>query len=230
MDTEFMEPMLDRSDSNLFGEANVDKIKAQMAAGDNVVLLSNHQTEADPSCWSFILHEGHEDLARKMVLVAGDRVTTDVVAVPFSKARNLLCIFSKRHIENPPELKATKMRHNAKTMSAMLKLFKKGGQCIWVAPSGGRDRPVPETGKYAPAAFDAKSIEMFRLMASKVNDRTTHFYPVAMMTHRLFPPPAKLTPGALGEPRIAMRGSVNVKIADEIDARGDTTFAHSNVQ
>ena len=149
--------------------------------------------------------------------MAGDRVTTDVVAVPFSKARNLLCIFSKRHIENPPELKATKMRHNAKTMSAMLKLFKKGGQCIWVAPSGGRDRPVPETGKYAPAAFDAKSIEMFRLMASKVNDRTTHFYPVAMMTHRLFPPPAKLTPGALGEPRIAMRGSVNVKIADEID-------------
>ena len=36
-----------------------------------------------------------------MIMVAGDRVTTDVVAVPFSKGRNLLCIFSKKHIENP---------------------------------------------------------------------------------------------------------------------------------
>ena len=216
MDTAFMEPMLDRSDSVLVGEANLDKIEAQLAAGDNVVLLSNHQTEADPSCWSFILDGKHEALARSMILVAGDRVTTDVVAVPFSKARNLLCIFSKRHIENPPEQKATKMRHNAKTMSAMLKLLKGGGQCIWVAPSGGRDRPDPETGKYAVAPFDDKSVEMFRLMGSKAGT-TTHYYPVAMMTHRLFPPPKKLTAGALGDPRVAMRGSVNVKIGDEID-------------
>ncbi|EGB05537.1 hypothetical protein AURANDRAFT_3183, partial [Aureococcus anophagefferens] len=216
MDTAFMEPMLDRSDSVLVGEANLEKIEAQLAAGDNVVLLSNHQTEADPSCWSFILEGKHEALARSMILVAGDRVTTDVVAVPFSKARNLLCIFSKRHIENPPEQKATKMRHNAKTMSAMLKLLKGGGQCIWVAPSGGRDRPDPETGKYAVAPFDDKSVEMFRLMGSKAGT-TTHYYPVAMMTHRLFPPPKKLTAGALGEPRVAMRGSVNVKIGDEID-------------
>ena len=52
-----------------------------------------------------------------MIMVAGDRVTTDVVAVPFSKARNLLCIYSKRHIDNPPEEKSKKMRHNAKTMT-----------------------------------------------------------------------------------------------------------------
>ena len=52
-----------------------------------------------------------------MIMVAGDRVTTDVVAVPFSKARNLLCIYSKRHIDNPPEEKPKKMRHNAKTMT-----------------------------------------------------------------------------------------------------------------
>ena len=216
MDTEFMAPMLDRSDSVLLGEENLLKIEAQLAAGDNVVMLSNHQTEADPSAWSFILGEAHADLARDLILVAGDRVTTDVVAVPFSKARNLLCIFSKRHIENPPEEKATKMRHNAKTMSAMLRLLKAGGKCIWVAPSGGRDRPDPATDKYVPAKFDDKSIEMFRLMGTKAGTKT-HYYPVAMMTHRLFPPPKTLTPGALGEPRIAMRGSVNVNIGDEID-------------
>ena len=76
MDTEFMAPMLDRSDSVLLGEENLLKIEAQLAAGDNVVMLSNHQTEADPSAWSFILGEAHADLARDLILVAGDRVTT----------------------------------------------------------------------------------------------------------------------------------------------------------
>ena len=63
------------------------------------------------------LHENHERLEQDMIMVAGHRVTTDVVAVPFSKARNLLCIYSKRHIDNPPEEKPKKMRHNAKTMT-----------------------------------------------------------------------------------------------------------------
>ena len=74
-----MEPMLDRADSALVGGAVLDTIEAQLAAGDNVVLLSNHQTEADPSCWSFILDGDREPLARKMIMVAGDRVTADVV-------------------------------------------------------------------------------------------------------------------------------------------------------
>ena len=144
MDTAFMEPMcvssvllrrvdgvwgglffdvepfsrrLDPNDSVLLGSERVKDIEALLAKGDNVVLLSNHQTEADPSCWSFALHENHERLERDMIMVAGDRVTTDVVAVPFSKARNLLCIYSKRHIDNPPEEKPKKMRHNAKTMT-----------------------------------------------------------------------------------------------------------------
>jgi len=216
MDTAFMEPMLDPNDSVLLGSERVKDIEALLAKGDNVVLLSNHQTEADPSCWSFALHENHERLERDMIMVAGDRVTTDVVAVPFSKARNLLCIYSKRHIDNPPEEKPKKMRHNAKTMTAMLRLFKGGGKCIWVAPSGGRDRPNSD-GVYTPAAFDPKSVEMFRLMSAKAADKTTHFYPVAMMTHRLFPPPKTLTPGALGEPRRAIRGSVNIAIGEPID-------------
>ncbi|KAJ1458886.1 hypothetical protein M885DRAFT_512780 [Pelagophyceae sp. CCMP2097] len=217
MDTDFMAPLLDRADSRLSGLANLERIQAQLAAGDNVVLLSNHQTEADPSAWSFILDPVDATLSRRMIMVAGDRVTTDPVAVPFSKGRNLLCIYSKRHMENPPEDKPRKMRHNAKTMSAMLGLFREGGKLIWVAPSGGRDRPDSETDKYACAPFDAKSVDMFRLMSSKAKTTKTHFYPVAMMTHRLFPPPKKLTPGALGEPRIAMKGSVNVAFGDEID-------------
>ena len=102
MDTAFMEPMLDPADSVLLGSERVKDIEALLAKGDNVVLLSNHQTEADPSCWSFALHENHERLERDMIMVAGDRVTTDVERA-FLKARNLLCIYSKRHIDNPPE-------------------------------------------------------------------------------------------------------------------------------
>ncbi len=271
-DVEPFSRRLDPNDSVLLGSERVADIEALLAKGDNVVLLSNHQTEADPSCWSFALHENHERLERDMIMVAGDRVTTDVVAVPFSKARNLLCIYSKRHIDNPPEEKSKKMRHNAKTMTvcsrrlsvhavdatrlhllmkwvvfrsmsgplgrgrvdgvftrqrrrgavvtiptqAMLRLFKGGGKCIWVAPSGGRDRPDAD-GVYTPAAFDPKSVEMFRLMSAKAADKTTHFFPVAMMTHRLFPPPKTLTPGALGEPRKAIRGSVNIAIGEPID-------------
>ena len=52
--------------------------------------------------------------AYDMVHVAGDRVTTDPVAVPFSKGRNLLCIYSKRHMNNPPELASKKKMHNAR--------------------------------------------------------------------------------------------------------------------
>jgi glycerol-3-phosphate O-acyltransferase len=43
--------------------------------------------------------------AEDTIFVAGDRVTTDLLAQPFSMGRNLLCIFSKKHIENPPEQK-----------------------------------------------------------------------------------------------------------------------------
>ena len=43
---------------------------------------------------------------------SGDRVTTDLLAMPFSMGRNLLCIFSKKHVDNPPELKSTKQRRD----------------------------------------------------------------------------------------------------------------------
>ena len=56
----------------LLGSERVKDIEALLAKGDNVVLLSNHQTEADPSCWSFALHENHERLERDMAQKEGD--------------------------------------------------------------------------------------------------------------------------------------------------------------
>ncbi|CAN0496480.1 unnamed protein product, partial [Discosporangium mesarthrocarpum] len=80
----------------------------------------------------------------------------------------------------------------------------KGGQFIWVAPSGGRDRPSPESGGgFEVSPFDAKSVEVFRLMASKALGKKrdgpmTHFFPFAMWTNKLLPPPDKVRGGGGG--------------------------------
>lgn len=63
-----------------------------------------------------------------------------------------------------------------------------------MAPSGGRDRPDPETGKFVVSPYDPKSVEVFRLMAAKAKGRdktgpATHFFPFAMWTNKLVPPP-----------------------------------------
>jgi hypothetical protein len=55
---------------------------------------------------------GMAALASKVVFVAGHRVTTDPLAIPFSMGCNLLCIFSKKYMEEPPELKAAKQQQN----------------------------------------------------------------------------------------------------------------------
>ena len=63
-----------------------------------------------------------------------------------------------------------------------------GGQVFWVAPSGGRDRPDPSTGKFVVSSFDVKALDMFKLVAMQ-SKKVTSFYPMAMYTHTLIPPP-----------------------------------------
>jgi glycerol-3-phosphate O-acyltransferase len=42
---------------------------------------------------------------------------------------------------------------------------------IWIAPSGGRDRPNPDTKEFEIANFDSKAVDMFRLLAQKASDK-----------------------------------------------------------
>ena len=104
-----------------------------------VGVVAAAQSEADPQIFSVLLDPIYPGFAESTIFVAGDRVTTDLLAQPFSMGRNLLCIFSKKHVDNPPEQRADKMRHNRMVMKRMGQLLKEGGQCIWVAPSGGRE-------------------------------------------------------------------------------------------
>ena len=137
---EFLRPMMDKSRSTLSGVDHIRRLVSQLAAGDNVIFLANHQTEGEPGAISVMLEDQFPTLGKEMIFVAGERVTTDPLTTPFSIGRNLLCIYSKRHIDHPPEQPAAKQLHNLKALEHMTTLLSAGGNCIYVAPSGGRDR------------------------------------------------------------------------------------------
>lgn len=192
----------------------VDTMVEQLSKGHNVVLLANHQTEPDPQAISLLLEKTHPAFAEQMIFIAGHRVTTDPLAVPFSLGRNLICIFSKKHIENPPEQKMEKLQHNQRTMKRLGQLLAEGGKCIYVAPSGGRDRPDPR-GYVDVAPFDPQSIEMFWLIAQRAG-KPTHFHPLALYTHPLVPPPNSVEK-ELGERRKAQCSPIHLAFGEEID-------------
>ena len=211
---DFFRPLVDKDRSTLTGRDQLRRIAAQLAAGENVIFLANHQSEADPQIISILLEDEWPELGKEMIFVAGERVIADPMTAPFSMGRNLLCIYSKRHIEHPPERKAAKVLHNRKTMERMADLLGEGGHAIYVAPSGGRDRPNA-SGQVEVAPFDAQSIEMFRLMAQRAT-RPTHFSPMALATYDSMPPPEKVEV-ELGEPRKLRRCPVHLAIGEELD-------------
>jgi glycerol-3-phosphate O-acyltransferase len=211
---DFIKPLVIFEQSKVLGLDNVSLIDSQLKNGDNVVLLSNHQTEPDPQLIHLLLQEKYPEMAREMIFVAGDRVVTDPLSVPFSLGCNLLCIYSKRHIDNPPEQRAEKLQHNARTMKMMGELLSEGGKCIYVAPSGGRDR-LNEEGVLTLAPFDPQSIGMFHLMAQQAA-RPTHFYPLAIASYAILPPP-KTVEKELGERRTTECHPVHLAFGKEID-------------
>lgn len=210
---EFLRPLIILEKSKLEGLDNAKSIRDIISRGENVVITSNHQTEADPQVLSVLLEqEGLSDLAEKIIFIAGHKVTNDPVAIPFSMGRNLICIHSKKHIKNPPEAFPEKQAQNLSSMKVLAELVSKGGGVFWVAPSGGRDRP-DENGNFLVAPFDSKSLDMFKMLAM-TSGKPMHFFPMAMYTNKLVPPPATVSSG-LGESRSAKRGPVSVHFLDK---------------
>lgn len=208
-------PLVIFEKSKIHHPNHLKEIETVLEKGENVILLANHQIEPDPQIIGLMLENEHPHLAEKMIFVAGHRVINDPSAIPLSKGCNLLCIYSKKHIENPPELKLEKQRHNQRTMHRMSELLAEGGKCIYVAPSGGRDREDPLTGQVEIAPFDSQSIEMFWLMAQH-SGKPTHFYPLTLSTYHVMPPP-KTVEKDLGEKRSAKRSPVHLSFGAEIN-------------
>lgn len=213
---DFIRPLIDFKKSEVRNPHILDKIENQLKAGENVIFFANHQIEPDPQVMSLLLEKTHPKIAEDLIFVAGHRVVTDPLAVPFSLGRNLICIFSKKHIEHPPEEKASKLIHNQKAMKKMASLLALGGKCIYVAPSGGRDRP-DEKGNVLPAPFDSASLEMFLLMATKAKT-PTHFYPLVLSTYKILPPPNTVEKD-IGEKRHAALAPVHLLFQDEVDLK-----------
>lgn len=211
---DFLRPLVNMEQSKVYGLDVLDDVETKLKKGENVVFLANHQIEADPQAISILLENTHQHLAENMIFVAGHRVISDPLAVPFSLGRNLICIYSKKHVNHPPEQKAEKVMHNQKAIQKMLAALSEGGKCIYVAPSGGRDRPDAH-GKIHPAKFDPQSIDLFFLIAKKA-ERPTHFYPLTLSTYSLLPPPDKVEK-EIGEIRRANVAPVYLHFGKEVD-------------
>lgn len=205
-------PLIDKPHSYMIGP--IEQISEQLKRKENIILLANHQTEADPQIMSILFQDRAPHLADKTIYVAGERVVTDPLAIPFSMGCDLLCIYSKRYIDHPPELKAQKLLHNRNTMEQLRQLLHIGGKMIYVAPSGGRDRK-DANGIPQVAPFDPNSVEMIYLMARKAGT-PTHFYPTALATYNIFPPPETVQT-ELGEERHVNRAPARISFSEEFD-------------
>lgn len=211
---ELFRPLIDQKKSKILHPENIDKMEKQIKLKENIILFANHQTEADPQLISLALEKTHPRFGEEIIFVAGDRVTTDPMAVPLSKGRNLLCIYSKKRMDSPPEKREEKLLHNRRTMHLLKELLSEGGKAIYVAPSGGRDRRNAE-GEVEVASFDPQSIEMLRLMA-KESEKATHFYPLALATFDILPPPPSID-SEIGEERHPNRAGIAFSFGNEID-------------
>lgn len=210
----FIRPLIDFSKSTILGLYHFDAIEKKLKDKENVIFLANHQVEPDPQAIQLLLEPSYPTLALDMVFVAGQRVITDPLAIPFSLGCNLICIFSRKYIDEDISTKQQKQLHNQLTMQKMGQLLQEGGVCIYVAPSGGRDRP-DASGKVEPALFDPDSVEMFRLIAKK-SGRPTHFYPLALSTYSLLPPPNSIQK-ELGEKRTTSKGPIHLAVGEALD-------------
>lgn len=187
--------------------------------------MSNHQTEADPAIIALLLERNNLWISENIVYVAGDRVVIDPLCKPFSMGRNLICVYSKKHMNDFPELIEMKRRANTRSLKEMALLLRGGSQIIWIAPSGGRDRPDPLTGEWHPAPFDASAVDNMRRLLEH-SGVPGHIYPLSLLCYEVMPPPQQVEK-EIGEQRVISFHGVGLSVAEEIKY-GDVTADAKN--
>jgi glycerol-3-phosphate O-acyltransferase len=207
-------PLIDFQNSELRGIENVRKIADYIAKGENVILFANHQIEADPLMLYFLLEKEFLPLTEKMTFVAGERVLTDPLAVPFSLGFHLFSVYSKKYFDSHPTRVTEMKEHNHKSVLVISQELNEGGTCLYIAPSGGRDRRN-SSGLIEVAKFDPQSTELMYLLGRR-SKKPTHFFPLAMSTHDILPPPTSLQID-LGEHRISQESPIYLHFGNELD-------------
>ncbi|PNH02302.1 Glycerol-3-phosphate acyltransferase, chloroplastic [Tetrabaena socialis] len=210
----YVATLIDFKNSVLGHRERWDRVQALLEQKHNVVLLANHQTEADPGVFAHMLASSHPTLATDVIYVAGDRVVTDAMCKPFSMGRNLFCVHSKKHMDFAPELKASKMETNRRTLVAMQRKLNEGGTLLWIAPSGGRDRPNADD-EWLPDVFDPTAVELMRSLTQRAK-QPGHIIPMSMFSYPMMPPPKTLEKN-VGERRMTAFTGVGIDLCEELD-------------
>ena len=209
---EFFRPLVDPQRTLLKGPWN--QVREQLQRGENVIFLSNHQSEAEPPAMHLLLEKFDQKLAEHFVMMAGARVTGDPISSPFSLGCNLLCVYSKRHLPEDPLQRAAQLEHNQRALQILREKLDQGGIGLWVACAGGRDRP-DASGAMQIAPFDPESVELLRLLGMRSSVRT-HWYPLALCTYRLLAPPQQRQ-SELGEHRVTLGGGIGMELLPEVE-------------
>ncbi|XAR54770.1 Glycerol-3-phosphate 1-O-acyltransferase [Bertholletia excelsa] len=89
-----------------------------------------------------------------------------------------------------------------------------GSQIIWIAPSGGRERPDPLTKEWLPAPFDASSVDNIRRLTEHA-DVPSHLYPFAILCYDILPPPPQIGK-EIGERRVISFNGAGLSVACKI--------------
>ncbi|TXG54208.1 hypothetical protein EZV62_019464 [Acer yangbiense] len=210
----YIRPLVDFRNSYVGNVSLFYQMEERLQQGHNIVLISNHQTEADPAVISLLLESTNPHIAENLIYVAGDRVLTDPLCKPFSMGRNLICVYSKKHMFDDPELAEMKRKANTRSLKEMALLLRGGSQIIWIAPSGGRDRPDPRTEEWYPAPFEAASVDNMRRLAEH-SGSPSHIYPMALLCHDIMPPPLQVEK-EIGERREVSFHGAGLSVAPEI--------------
>ncbi|KAG5384859.1 hypothetical protein IGI04_036329 [Brassica rapa subsp. trilocularis] len=210
----YIRPLIDFKNSYVGNVSLFSDLEDKIRQGHNIVLISNHQSEADPAVISLLLEAHCPYIGENIKCVAGDRVITDPLCKPFSMGRNLICVYSKKHMNDDPELVDMKRKANTRSIKEMATMLRSGSQLIWIAPSGGRDRPDPSTGEWFPATFDPSSVDNMRRLVEH-SGAPGHIYPMSLLCYDIMPPPPKVEK-EIGEKRLVGFHGTGLSIAPEI--------------
>ncbi|KAL9246959.1 hypothetical protein vseg_020437 [Gypsophila vaccaria] len=210
----YIQPLIDFRTSFVGNIAIFREMEEKRQQGHNIILMSNHQSEADPAVIAWLLEKTNPHIAENLIYVAGDRVVSDPLCKPFSMGRNLLCVYSKKHMHDVPELVDMKKTANTRSLKELVLLLRGGSQVIWIAPSGGRDRPDPLTNEWVPAPFDDSSVDNMRRLVERTGV-PGHIYPLSILCYDIMPPPAQVEK-EIGEKRHMSFHGVGLSVAPEI--------------
>ncbi|CAM8877797.1 unnamed protein product [Rhodiola kirilowii] len=224
----YIRPLVDLRNSYVGNLHIFYEMEEKLQKGHNIILISNHQTEADPAVIALLLENSIPRLAEDMTYIAGDRVISDPLCKPFSMGRNLLCVYSKKHMNDDPDLAEMKRKANTRSLKEMARLLREGSQIIWIAPSGGRDRPDPQTGEWFAAPFDASAVDNMRRLANH-SGVPGHVYPLTLLCHDIMPPPIQVEK-EIGEKRVMCFHGTGISAGPELSYSAISTRCENSEQ